>query len=156
MEDARRQVARWVLALFFLLGGSAHFYAPEVYRPMMPPALPAPDALIAISGVAELLGGLGLLLAPTRRWAGWGLILLLLAVFPANCHMALAQVPFGGRTLPAWVLWARLPLQPVFIAWVWWVALAAGRPRPARLPPGADQASDRDGSSMDAGGSPPA
>ncbi len=87
---------------------------------MMPPYLPWPGPLVAISGVAEIAGGSGLLVPRTRVLAGWGLIALLVAVFPANLHIALHGWP--GVNLPAWVLWARLPLQIVMVAWVYWAA----------------------------------
>ncbi len=122
-----RTLFRWLLAVFFIGAGLNHFRAPEFYRAMMPPWLPAPDLLIYASGVAEILGGLGVLIPATRRWAGWGLIVLLIAIFPANLHLALNDAPLPGVNVPAWVLWARLPLQAVLIAWVWWTSLS---PRP--------------------------
>ena len=88
----------------------------------MPPALPWPQALNYISGVAEILGGLGLLMAPTRRLAGWGLLALLLAVFPANIYVAM-QGSMPGLNVSPLALWLRLQFQFVFMAWVWWVAL---------------------------------
>jgi uncharacterized membrane protein len=103
---------------FFLGAGIMHFVIPRVYRRIVPPYLPAPTAIVYASGVAEIAGGAGLLHPASRRWAGWWLIATLVAVFPANLHMALHPEQFsavpGGR--PA--LWARLPLQAVFIAWV--------------------------------------
>jgi uncharacterized membrane protein len=72
------------------------------------------------SGVAEIAGGVGLVIRPLRRVAGWGLIALLIAVFPANIYML--QHP-GQFHFAPWILWARLPLQAVFIAWVWFVAI---------------------------------
>jgi uncharacterized membrane protein len=87
---------------------------------MMPEVLPAPLALVYISGVAEIMGGLGLILPATRKLAAWGLILLLLAVFPANVNMAVNDLPLGATPVPTWALWARLPLQLVGIAWAYW------------------------------------
>jgi uncharacterized membrane protein len=121
-----RVVFRWLLAVFFVAAGANHFRTPEIYLGMMPPGLPWPLALNAIAGAAETLGGLGLLLPGVRRLAGVGLILLLLAVFPANLHVALAgRMP--GFSFSPLTLWLRLPFQAVFIAWVWWVALARER-----------------------------
>jgi uncharacterized membrane protein len=120
-----RTISRWVLAIFFVVAGANQFRAPEMYRGMMPPWLPWPEAMNAISGAAEILGGVGLI-APwawARRWAGWGLLALLVAVFPANVHVAL-QGKMPGTDFSAAVLWWRLPFQAVFAAWVWWVALA--------------------------------
>lgn len=107
------------LAVFFVLAGANHFRVPETYAAMMPDALPAPWALVYLSGVAEILGGLGVLHPRTRRLAAWGLIALLVAVFPANLNMAINDLPLGERDLPTWALWARLPLQLVLVGWCW-------------------------------------
>jgi uncharacterized membrane protein len=96
-----------------------HFRVPATYIAMIPDALPAHAALNAISGIAEILGGLGLILPATRRLAAWGLIALLIAVFPANLNMAINHLPLGKDPVPQWALWARLPLQLVMLAWVW-------------------------------------
>lgn len=114
-----RHFSRLVLALLFVGAGVLHFVRPEPYLRIMPPYLPAHLQLVYISGAAEILGGLGLLLPATRRLAGWGLILLLVAVFPANIYML--QTHGAGLSVPLWALWLRLPLQAVLIAWVWWV-----------------------------------
>lgn len=121
-----RPALRWVLAIFFVAAGANHFRDPATYLGMMPPWLPAPEAANVVSGVAEILGGVGLLLARTRRAAGWGLIALLIAIFPANVHVAL-QGRMPGFDLSPAVLWWRLPFQAVFIAAVWWAALAERR-----------------------------
>jgi uncharacterized membrane protein len=98
--------------------GVAHFVVPQPFVDIVPPYLPAPRMLVYVSGLFEVLGGVGLLLERTRRLAAWGLIALYVAIFPANIHMALHQVvPTGTEPLPAWALWARLPLQLVFIGW---------------------------------------
>jgi uncharacterized membrane protein len=111
-----RRWGRFALALLFGGAGVLHFVHPETYLRIMPPALPAPRLLVLLSGAAEVAGGLGLLLPATRRLAAWGLLALLVAVFPANVHMlGLAK----ELHLPAWVLWARLPLQPLLMWAVW-------------------------------------
>ncbi|MES2694003.1 MAG: DoxX family membrane protein [Verrucomicrobiota bacterium] len=120
-----RTIARWALAVFFVVGGLNHFRDPAIYLGMMPPWLPWPVAMNAISGAAEILGGLGLLVPATRRAAGWGLLALLVAVFPANVHVAL-QGHMPGTSFSPLVLWLRLPFQLLFMLWVWWVALARG------------------------------
>jgi uncharacterized membrane protein len=99
--------------------GVMHFVAPATYLAMMPEVLPAKLALVYISGVAEIAGGLGLILPKTRRWAAWGIIALLVAVLPANVNMAINELPLGTTEVPAWALWARLPLQLVLIAWAY-------------------------------------
>ncbi len=86
---------------------------------MVPPFLPWPSALVSISGVAEIAGGLGLLLPRWRRLAAYGLVLLLIAVFPANIYIAVAHVRFSGLLGNAWVQWLRLPLQIPLVLWAW-------------------------------------
>ena len=102
----------------FVLAGTLHFVRPRWYMRIMPPYLPAHRELVYASGVAEIVGGAALLRPETRRFGMWWLLATLIAVFPANVHMALnpddyRDVP-GGR----WALYARLPFQLVFIAWV--------------------------------------
>jgi uncharacterized membrane protein len=111
---------RFLLAATMTFAGIMHFISPRAYLKMMPRALPFPGALVAISGVFEILGGVGLLIPSTQRWAAWGLIALLIAVFPANVNMAIHRIPLGKKALPTWALWARLPLQGVVIAWAHW------------------------------------
>jgi uncharacterized membrane protein len=120
---ARRRVKtvfRWILTVFMVGAGVNHFVNPAPYLAMMPEVLPAKAALVAISGIAEILGGLGLILPSTRKLAAWGLIALLVAVFPANINMAMNGLPLGTTDIPTWALWARLPLQLVMIVWAWW------------------------------------
>ncbi len=107
------------LAALFLYAGAMHFVAPGPFIRIVPRWLPAPAALVAISGACEILGGLGLLVPGTRSWAAWGLVALLVAVFPANVNMALHRLPFGKYPVPDWALWARLPLQLLLIGWAW-------------------------------------
>jgi uncharacterized membrane protein len=116
-----KTIFRWLAALFFIAAGANHFRTPEIYVAIVPHYLPWPLALSNISGAAEMLGGLGILIPMTRRAAGWGLIALLAAVFPANIDMAL----HGFRSIPGWVLWLRLPFQFVFVAWVYWTSCSA-------------------------------
>lgn len=108
-----------VLAAFFTVAGANHFISPQTYLPMMPGYLPWHLPLIYASGVAEMAGGIGICFPKWRRLAGWGLIALLLAIFPANIQMLVHQVPLNGRSIPEWILWLRLPLQAVLIAWVY-------------------------------------
>ena len=119
-ESLPRAVALVGLALAFVGAGVMHFVRPAVFEAIVPPYLPSPRALVLVSGAAEILGGVGLLVPAVRVWAGVGLILLLLAVFPANLFMAQEAEQF--RWVPAWALWARLPLQAVLIAAVAWAA----------------------------------
>jgi uncharacterized membrane protein len=114
---------------FFISAGALHFIAPRPYRQIMPSWVPAPDAMVVASGVAEIAGGAGLMVRATRRLAAWWLVATLVAIFPANVEMALhaeryPKVPGGRRAL-----WARLPLQGLFIAWVLGAAQDPGRAR---------------------------
>ncbi len=117
-----KAVALWVLAVGMVGIGLLHFLAPRGFVKMVPKWLPAPGALVAISGAFEVLGGVGLLVPSTRRFAAWGLVALYVAVFPANLNMAVHRIQVTKTPLPVWALWARLPLQAVFIAWAWWLA----------------------------------
>jgi uncharacterized membrane protein len=103
---------------FFVFAGVMHFVKPRTYESIVPSYLPAPRALVYASGVAEIAGGAGLMVQAARRPAGWWLIATLLAVFPANLHMALHPERFRKVPGGATALWARLPLQAGFIAWV--------------------------------------
>jgi uncharacterized membrane protein len=113
--------SRRLLAAFFSFTGTLHFVIPRSYEAMVPEPVPAKQA-VAVSGVAEILGGLAVLHPATRRLGRWWLLALLLAVFPANVHMAVNPEQIRGLDLnriPRWALWARLPLQPLAMLWVW-------------------------------------
>lgn len=120
---AARLVALILLGFFFMVAGANHFVHPSVYVRIVPPWLPARALLVQISGVCEILGGVGVLIPQTRRLSAAALIALLVAVFPANVQMA--QHPELYRDIAAApVLYARLPLQLVLIAWVWWTCIS--------------------------------
>jgi uncharacterized membrane protein len=115
---SERPLSRRALALFFLAAGVNHFMMPRPYREMVPPKLQGEAKLIVeLSGVAEIAGGVAVLLPRARRAAGVYLIALLVAVFPANLYMARAPERF--RRFPRWALYARLPLQPAMMVWTW-------------------------------------
>jgi uncharacterized membrane protein len=117
---------RALLSIFFCFGGAMHFVVPAAYASIVPPWLPNAPLLVIISGVCEILGGLGVLFPATRRLAGWGLIALLVAVYPANVHMLRLAYVNDATALWKTALWLRLPLQvPV----LWWVWRSAARPR---------------------------
>ena len=109
--------SRAILAAIFVVAGILHFVLAPAYVRIAPSYLPAPELLVQISGVAEILGGIGLLLPQSRQAAAWGMIALLVAVLPANIHMAMDRAHFAA--IPAWVLWARVPLQLPLIWWAW-------------------------------------
>jgi uncharacterized membrane protein len=130
MRDKPRWVARIALALLFGAAGVGHFTHTAQFAAIVPPWLPWPDGLVWISGVCELLGALGLLIRRVRPAARWGLLALLVAVFPANIYMAMEQVTIPGMApAPAWALWARLPLQAVLMMLVWWAGAPGARPK---------------------------
>jgi uncharacterized membrane protein len=124
MPRNTRDRLRGVLAFVMIAIGIAHFAMPGPFVTIVPKSLPAPFALVIISGFFEIVGGAGLLVPRVRQVAGVGLVLLYLAVFPANVNMALH--PELGAGIPSWALWARLPLQGVLIAWALW---AGGVPK---------------------------
>lgn len=109
---------RWLMGSLFIAAGVNHFVRPRIYLAIMPPYLPRHDLLVALSGYAEIALGAIAFVPRLRRAARWGLIALLIAVFPANLHMALNSGTFPR--IPAALLWLRLPLQAVLIAWVAW------------------------------------
>jgi len=115
---------RFALAVMFLLTGAAHFFPRgrvEMAR-MVPPGLPRPDLLVALTGILELLGAVGLLVPALVRASAYALIALLVAMFPANVHAARMHLTVVGR--PATPLAIRLPLQLFWIGALWWVARA--------------------------------
>lgn len=116
MVMTARKFSLGLLAVLFVAAGANHFVNPEVYVRIMPPSFPMPSKLVAVSGFFEIFGGVGLLVTRLRRPAGWGLVALLIAVFPANIHMALNTSQYPD--IPAFLIYARLPMQFVLIAWV--------------------------------------
>src|SRR5215213_2296490 len=107
-----KTISRVVLAALMVGIGTLHFLTPAPFVRIVPPILPAPLALVSISGFFEILGGLGLLVPRTRRAAAWGLVALYVAVFPANVNMAVNNLPFGEVRNPT-LAWLRLPMQAV-------------------------------------------
>jgi uncharacterized membrane protein len=115
-----QRISIGINAIFYVGAGCLHFLQPEMYLRIVPAYLPWHRELVELSGVFEVLGGLGLLLPATRRAAAWGLVSLLIAVFPANVYMATNPVEAGAVAIPAMLRWGRLPLQGVLAWWVLW------------------------------------
>ena len=109
---------RLLLGVLFIFAGVMHFVIGPTYMRIVPAWLPSPRMIVLVSGVFEILGGVGVLVPSTRRFAAWGLIALLIAVMPANVQMALDHAT-KWRGIPEWLLWARLPLQLPLIWWAW-------------------------------------
>ena len=111
------------LAAFFTFAGIMHFTIPRKYEATVPDYIPmSPHDAVLYSGLAEIVGGLMVVPPPTRSVARWWLTALLIAVFPANVHMAVRPEEIKGLDLervPRWALWARLPFQPLMVWWVW-------------------------------------
>ena len=114
-----KKIGLILLALFFMAAGINHFVNSDIYVAIMPTYLPAHLELVYLSGLLEILGGIGVALSSTRQWAGYGLIVLLIAVFPANLYMAMNPDKFVD-IVSAWPLYARLPLQCLLIWWTFW------------------------------------
>ena len=110
-------IAKLLFAGLFVVAGVSHFLRTGVYLRIMPPQLPHPRLLVHLSGIVEILLGLLLLIPACTRPATWGLITLLIAVFPANVFMTMHPERFPR--IPVWLLWVRLPLQGGLIAWAW-------------------------------------
>jgi uncharacterized membrane protein len=109
---------KFLFALLFILAGMNHFRDPGFYVGIMPPYLPWPSALHLIAGFFEIVFGIMLLIPKYQKLGAWGLFALLIAVFPANIHMAVNHQLYPN--LPMAFHWIRLPLQFVLIAWAWW------------------------------------
>ena len=111
------------LAAFFTFAGIMHFTIPRQYEATVPDYIPmSPRDAVRYSGMAEIAGGLMVIRPASRDLARWWLTALLVAVFPANVHMAVNPEQIRGLDLervPRWALWARLPFQPLMIWWVW-------------------------------------
>ena len=115
-----KTICRFLLTFLMVGMGTLHFVMPEPFVQIMPAFLPWPLELVYTSGAFEILGGVGLLIPSVSRQAAWGLILLYIAVFPANVNMAVNQIQLEGMEVSPIFLWIRLPLQIGLIAWAWW------------------------------------
>jgi uncharacterized membrane protein len=117
-SSGRNRAAR-SLGPFFIGAGTLHFLIPRQYEAIVPPYVPRPREVVAISGAAEVAGGVAAASGRFPRFTRWWLIALLLAVFPANVHMAVNPDQIRGLRIPRALLWLRLPVQALFVAWVW-------------------------------------
>lgn len=111
------RTGRLIMGTLYIGAGTLHFIATRTYTGIMPSYLPAHRELVYLSGGAEILGGIGVLIRQTRQPAAWGIILLLVAVFPANITMITEHSRFPE--VPFWAAWLRLPLQLPLIYWAW-------------------------------------
>ena len=122
-----KRIALVIAAVFYIGAGILHFAKAQFYLRIVPPYIHWHAAMVQISGAAEVLGGIGLLIPATRRMAAWGLVALLIAVFPANLYMAMDPAGAGAAALSPIALWGRLPLQALLVWWVLWVSRPSRR-----------------------------
>lgn len=119
------------MSFLYIVAGVMHFVVPELYVQIVPPYLPSPLFLVYLSGVAEVILGAGLLFERTRRLAAWGIVALLIVIFPANVYMATSDVVIqgtpGGTADPSQAArWGRLPIQVILVLWAWWYTRPMG------------------------------
>jgi uncharacterized membrane protein len=115
-----QRIAVVLAAIFYVVAGSLHFMKPGPYLKIVPPYIPWPGTMVRVSGAFEIFGGLGLLASETRKAASWGLIALLIAVFPANIYMATHPIEAGAVAIAPVLRWVRLPLQVFLVWWLLW------------------------------------
>jgi uncharacterized membrane protein len=112
-----------LLGLFYVVAGINHFIHPAMYIAIMPPYIPWPSGCVYLTGVAEVMGGVGVLIPKgfvfprTRKTAAWGLVALLICIWPVHFNMCLH--PGDYPSVPLWAIWLRLPLQIPLIGWAW-------------------------------------
>ena len=116
-KGIRRKIVLLSLAIFFIYFGFDHFINPDFYLSIMPPSFPLHHEAVYISGLFEIIGGMGLLIYRFRKIAGWGLFALLIAVYPANIYMAVTPSAFPD--IPIFILYLRLGLQFIFLYWAY-------------------------------------
>ena len=120
MSKAKR-ILLWLMAAFYAFAGYNHLMNPDFYLAIMPPGLPNPEWLNLLSGLAEIVLGVFVLEPRVRVFAAWGIIALLIAVFPANMYAALENVgPDGPGSGAGGLAYVRLPFQALFMLWAWW------------------------------------
>ena len=116
-KGIRRKIVLLSLAIFFIYFGIDHFVNPDFYLSIMPPSFPLHHEAVYISGLFEIIGGMGILIYRFRKIAGWGLFALLIAVYPANIYMAVTPSAFPD--IPIFILYLRLGLQFIFLYWAY-------------------------------------
>lgn len=115
-----KRVLLWLMGAFYILSGLNHFVSADAYIAIMPDYLPWHPELVFVSGVAEVALGVAVLIPATRVTAAWGLILLLIAIFPANLYVAVNDLAYVGNEPNTILNWLRLPLQLVLLGWAYW------------------------------------
>lgn len=124
-----KTILMWVMAAAYIFSGYYHLTNPSFYLNIMPPDLPNPEWLNVLSGLAEIVLGVYLLEPRTRVYAAWGIIALLVAVFPANIYAAVENVGAEGPgSGPGALGYVRLPFQALFVVWAWWYTRGDAQP----------------------------
>jgi uncharacterized membrane protein len=113
-----KEITLYIMASLYVLAGIYHFVNPQFYLRIIPPYIPWHKAMNFISGATEIILGLLLFYTPYSTYAAWGIIILLILIFPANIYHLSSTKPNKG--IPIWVLWLRIPFQGIFIWWAWW------------------------------------
>lgn len=131
-----KEILRVVLAVSMVVAGILHFAKSAPFVKIVPDVLPYPLALVLISGGIEILCGISLLIPPISQATAWVLILLFIAVFPANINMAVNQIELEGIPYNPWFHAIRLPFQAVLIAWAYWYTKPDNNPKQASILPG--------------------
>ena len=124
MKVWQKKIVIHALAYFYLAAGINHFISPEFYLPLIPPFFSNPELINTLSGIAEILLGLGVLYFPTRTRAAYGIGLLLLAFIPSHVYfIQVGSCIEGGLCVPEWMGWLRLLLfHPILLYWAFWVS----------------------------------
>jgi uncharacterized membrane protein len=113
-----KEITLYLMAILYILAGINHFVMPKFYLRIMPPYIPWHNAMNYISGAAEVLLGIFLFIPIYSHFAAWGIIMLLIAIFPANVYHSTNSK--AGKGIPKWILYLRLPFQGLLILWAWW------------------------------------
>ena len=111
------EIGLYIMSILYIAAGINHFVMPKLYLKIMPPYIPFHKPLVVLSGIAEIILGIALLFSLTREWAAWGIIVLLIAIFPANVEQLRTKT--ARMKLPLWAVIIRLPLQFILIWWAW-------------------------------------
>lgn len=131
-----KEVLRVILAVCMVVAGTLHFLVPDPFIKIVPAPLPEPAIIVYVSGIFEILGGLGLLVPPVSRRAAWGLVAIFILVFPANLNMAFNDIHIDGVPDGWWFQAIRLPFQGVLMAWAYWYARPEKNPKQVSILPG--------------------
>lgn len=112
-----QETGLYIMSAIYILAGIMHFITPKTYLKIMPPYIPAHKTMVLLSGIIEIILGVGLLFDQSRFYAAFGIILLLIFVFPANIYMAKRMMEKKSKN--RWIAYLRLPLQFVLMYWAY-------------------------------------